>query len=334
MGITGLLPQLKSVTKTISIGELEGKRVAVDANVWIHKGTYACAVDLVLGKPTDVYVMYCRKMCLKLREFGIFPVLVFDGHALPAKAITSRQREGNRASARRKLDENIDALHRLEAWAMSTPYDVALQSDLGVARVAVERAAQTAVEVTADMVERVISVCGALEGVEVLRAPYEADAQLAYLARERLIDAVLTEDSDLVVHACPKVLYKFDPHSATAQQLLWKDVLAMEATPKSKLSLSKFSLKGFTKQKFMHMCLLVGADYLEGIKGIGMIKANELISKFGHGLRVVEHLKANGTKGIKVPDGYEQKFREAEVPSAAQRDRLMSASIPVPHEHG
>ena len=36
-------------------------------------------------------------------------------------------------------------------------------------------------------------------------APYEADAQLAYLSKEGVVDLIITEDSDLVVFGCRKV---------------------------------------------------------------------------------------------------------------------------------
>lgn len=42
-------------------------------------------------------------------------------------------------------------------------------------------------------------------GVEFLVAPYEADAQLAYLAISRYVFAVITEDSDLLAYGCPRV---------------------------------------------------------------------------------------------------------------------------------
>ena len=38
-----------------------------------------------------------------------------------------------------------------------------------------------------------------------LKAPYEADAQLAYMAKLGVIDYVITEDSDLLVYGAPKV---------------------------------------------------------------------------------------------------------------------------------
>ena len=42
-------------------------------------------------------------------------------------------------------------------------------------------------------------------GVEFIVAPYEADAQMAYLALNGLVAAVLTEDSDLLTYGCPRV---------------------------------------------------------------------------------------------------------------------------------
>ena len=47
-------------------------------------------------------------------------------------------------------------------------------------------------------------------GVECIVAPYEADAQLAYLQKEGIVDFVITEDSDLLVFGCQRVLYKMD----------------------------------------------------------------------------------------------------------------------------
>lgn len=48
------------------------------------------------------------------------------------------------------------------------------------------------------------------EGVAYIVAPYEADAQLAYLEKRGIIDGIVTEDSDLLVFGCKKVLFKMD----------------------------------------------------------------------------------------------------------------------------
>ena len=41
--------------------------------------------------------------------------------------------------------------------------------------------------------------------VEFIVAPFEADAQMAYLAINGLVHAVSTEDSDLLPYGCPRV---------------------------------------------------------------------------------------------------------------------------------
>lgn len=46
------------------------------------------------------------------------------------------------------------------------------------------------------------------EGVSYVVAPYEADAQMAFLAITKQVDAVITEDSDLIAFGCPRVSNK------------------------------------------------------------------------------------------------------------------------------
>jgi exonuclease-1 len=45
------------------------------------------------------------------------------------------------------------------------------------------------------------------ENVQYIVAPYEADAQLTFLAVCRQVDAVITEDSDLIPFGCPRVSF-------------------------------------------------------------------------------------------------------------------------------
>ena len=49
-------------------------------------------------------------------------------------------------------------------------------------------------------------------GVECVVAPYEADSQLAYLSKESIVDLVITEDSDLLVFGCKKVVASGELH--------------------------------------------------------------------------------------------------------------------------
>lgn len=52
MGITGLLPLLKSVTRQVHVEQLAGESVAIDAYSWLHKGIYTCIADIYHQRPT------------------------------------------------------------------------------------------------------------------------------------------------------------------------------------------------------------------------------------------------------------------------------------------
>lgn len=65
------------------------------------------------------------------------------------------------------------------------------------------------VDVTPEMAAQVIKALK-VEAVPYVVAPYEADAQLAYLERHGIVDGIITEDSDLLVFGCKNVLFKLD----------------------------------------------------------------------------------------------------------------------------
>ena len=103
MGISGLLPVLKSVTEQVPLSRFKGKLIAVDGNVWIHRGTYACAMELAEGTPTIAYVRFCQKMAELITSLGVRLLIVFDGRSLPAKGPAHQRRREKRRQANQAL---------------------------------------------------------------------------------------------------------------------------------------------------------------------------------------------------------------------------------------
>ena len=97
-------------------------------------------------------------------------------------------------------------------------------------------------------------------------APYEADAQLAYLARTGLADLIITEDSDLVVFGCPRILFKMD--AGGSGQLIEASALPLSLGA----SADKFSL-----ERLRLACIVSGCDYLASLPGVGLGKASKLM---------------------------------------------------------
>lgn len=124
------------------------------------------------------------------------------------------------------------------------------------------------VQITGEMVLAVIQACRDLPGVDCLVAPYESDAQLTYLQRAGIADLVLTEDSDLILFGCDKIMFKFD---TTGQGMLFEK----ENLP---ACLGQTSEK-FDFEKFRRICILSGCDYLPSLPGIGLMKAAKFFGK-------------------------------------------------------
>lgn len=117
-----------------------------------------------------------------LRSFRITPIMVFDGQNLPAKRQTEEKRREGRALARRKAAECLKLNKHAEARMNFVK----------------------AVDVTPDMALKLIKACRK-QNIDCIVAPYEADAQLAFLNQREIVDFVITEDSDLLVFGCSKV---------------------------------------------------------------------------------------------------------------------------------
>lgn len=123
------------------------------------------------------------------------------------------------------------------------------------------------VDVSHEMALRVIQECRK-KNVDCIVAPYEADAQLAYLNTKNIAQVVITEDSDLLLFGCTTVMFKMDMNG---------NGLIIE---KDKLHLSmKIRPDNFTIDKFRHMCILSGCDYLPSLPGIGLVKACKFINR-------------------------------------------------------
>ncbi|KAI0049204.1 PIN domain-like protein [Auriscalpium vulgare] len=282
MGISGLLPLLKSIQVQKHLSEFSGQTLAVDGYVWLHRGTYACATELATGKPTTKYVDYTMAKLRLLRAHGIKPYIVLDGGPLPAKRGTEGARRARRAESRARGDA------------------LAAQGRHAQAR---EHYCK-AVDVTPQMAFQLAKALRA-EGVPYVVAPYEADAQLAWLERSGAVDAVVTEDSDLLVYGCRTVLFKLDAAAATLVCVARADFARVPA------------LRGGSDAQFRALAVLSGCDYLASVPGVGLKTAGALLKKHRTPEGAIRALRLEGKKD--VPRGYLEAFRLAEKVFLHQR---------------
>ncbi|TKY44777.1 Exonuclease 1 [Spatholobus suberectus] len=284
MGIKDLLRFMKPYIEPVHIKKYAGKRVGIDAYSWLHKGAYSCSMELCLDSDSERklrYIEYFMHRVNLLRFYKITPVVVFDGGNVPCKAATeeerNRKRRANRELAMAKLKEgNVGAASELF---------------------------QRAVNITPIMAHKLIQTLKS-ENIEFVVAPYEADAQLAYLSHVGVenggVAAVITEDSDLIAYGCPAIIFKMDRHGNGERVELEKVFSAESGRP---------SFRSFNMKLFTGMCVLAGCDFLPSVPGIGIARAHALVSKYRSLDRILSVLKLE--KGNQMPEDYAKSFQEA-----------------------
>ncbi|GAU18778.1 hypothetical protein TSUD_80670 [Trifolium subterraneum] len=282
MGIQGLLPLLKSIMVPIHIKDLHGCSVAIDTYSWLHKGALSCSTDLCKGIPTSRHIEYCMHRVNLLRHYGVKPILVFDGGLLPMKI----EQENKRARSRK---DNFERAVEHESNGNSS---------------AAYECYQKAVDISPLIARELIQVLKQ-ENVQYIVAPYEADAQMTFLAVSRQVDAVITEDSDLIPFGCPRIIFKMDKFGQGVQ-------FQSSMLQKNK----ELNFEGFNRQMLLEMCILSGCDYLPSLPGMGLKKAHASIKRFKSYDKVLKHLKYSG---VSVPPLYEESFRKAILTFQYQR---------------
>ena len=124
------------------------------------------------------------------------------------------------------------------------------------------------IDITPDIAYRLIDELKR-KGIDFIVAPYEADAQLAYLNRAGIADFIITEDSDLMAFGAKRMLYKLDFSTMSGSELEVDTIRHQR----------EVNFNWFTHCMFLTTCILSGCDYLSQIAGIGLKTAQKSIGR-------------------------------------------------------
>ncbi|XP_031381890.1 DNA repair protein UVH3 isoform X1 [Punica granatum] len=102
-------------------------------------------------------------------------------------------------------------------------------------------------------------------GLPYIIAPMEAEAQCAYLELTNLVDGVVTDDSDVFLFGARSVYKNIFDDRKYVETYFMKDI-------EKELGLSR--------EKLIRIAMLLGSDYTEGISGIGIVNAIEVLNAF------------------------------------------------------
>jgi len=253
MGILGLSKLVADVaSKAIKENEIKnyfGRKVAIDASMSLYQfliavrqegGAQLTSAD---GETTS-HLMGFFYRTIRMVENGIKPVFVFDGKPPTMKAGELEKRKEKRDEAQLALDKAKEEGNVEE----------------------VDKQSRRLVKVGKEHVEECKRLLK-LMGVPYVEAPCEAEAQCAELVKGGKVYAAGTEDMDTLTFGTNILL----------RHLTFSEARKM---PIKEFYLDKV-LEGFEmdQNQFIDLCILLGCDYVDKIKGIGPKKAIELVKK-------------------------------------------------------
>lgn len=130
-----------------------------------------------------------------------------------------------------------------------------------------------------------------LLGVPYVQSEGESDIKLSELMASGAIDAVMSEDTDMLPYGCHTFITGFKDNDDTVTEFRLENVLN--------------DLK-LTREQFVDVCILCGCDYAEKIYKIGVKKGYELIKKHGCIEKIITHIDA--TPGLKERHPYPEDY--------------------------
>jgi flap endonuclease-1 len=247
MGIKGLRKFIEkyapSAIKELKIEDLQNKTIAFDTSILIYQFVIAIrnsGVDLTNdnGKITS-HVHAIIMKTLSFLKKKINPIFIFDGKPPEIKMDTLKER----------IKVRQDAIAQLET-------ETELENDKKISLL------KQSVVITSKQMDECKEILK-LIGIPVIDALQEADAQCAYLSKLKLVDAIASEDMDLLTFGTEKLLRNMNTNKI------------MEITLSKILEETEL-----TQNQFIDLCIMLGSDYCPTINGIGMTRAYSLIKKY------------------------------------------------------
>jgi len=227
MGIRNLNRYLKESCpdsiRCINLVELSGKRIAVDISIYLYR--YEAENALL----ENMYVMLSI-----FRHYNIIPIFIFDGKPPPEKKELLNKRKEEREDAQ----EEYEKLKKL----LETNNEYNYKQDIITS---MDKLKRQIVQMNKEKIEKVKALIRAY-GATYYDAPGEADELCALLVIKKKVWACLSEDMDLFVYGCTRVLRYFSLIGHTVVLYYTKGIL-------EELDM--------TQKEFKEVCILSGTDY-------------------------------------------------------------------------
>ena len=316
MGIKSIKKLLKQYSHKTSLSKLRNQTLAIDTSIYIHKFTYATenGVEGILHR--------MMKQVLEFKKYNITPVYVFDGKSDDDIKIVKEERKAKKQESRQKLNQKFNQIGNIITDHLSTrefSSNVSDQQILSVQEFELDieniseliQDANVLANIEACLQESIqlekiarspkslyFKKCKEmfkLLGIPIIQSRSESDQVFAILSRKRLIDGVISEDTDMIPYQCQSFICG-----------LGKDMQVYNIEE----ILKKLDL---TIDQFIDWCILCGCDYSSKINGIALKNGLKLIKKYKNIEGVLDYISTNEKRSEKFTysETFQQEYQQA-----------------------
>lgn len=279
MGITNLNKFLRNncpdIFEEIHISEYSFKKVAIDISL------YLCKFKSAYG---DRWLSAFISLIACLRKNEVHCVFIYDSGCVPEKEAERNERAAQRAKLETKVNNLETSLEKFHLTSEIDPILIELYEKRTSTMPEPKRLIKSKKTTDIDMkfVEIMINkMRGQVlqisandflltkELFKILKVPYfdaplEAETTCSDLCKQGIVEAVLSEDTDVLAYAAPIFLSKINISTGVCVRIKYPDLL------------SALELKC---NEFLDLCIMCGTDYNKNIFKIGPEKAYKYIKK-------------------------------------------------------
>jgi flap endonuclease-1 len=226
MGIRNLNRYLRNncpeSIRCIPISDISHKKIAIDISIYLYK-----------FESENALLENMFMMLSIFRHYNIIPIFIFDGKPPDEKKALLKKRKEDKKIAQEEYYKLQQSLQNIDK-----------QDKQNIIAKMVQLKKQF-VQINKEKIEKVKSLIRAY-GATYYDAPGEADELCALLVIKKKVWACLSEDMDLFVYGCSRVLRYFSLLSHTVVLYFTKGI---------------FNELNMTYKDFKEICILSGTDY-------------------------------------------------------------------------
>ena len=242
MGIKNLLKFLleNNLVETKEIIYYYGKKIGIDISILIYQSVISIrnsGSDLTNNNgELSSHILGIFNKTLNFLENGIIPIYVFDGKPPIMKQKILNARKEVRCKALNKFNQVENEIDKIKYFKRS-------------------------VWITKSHNDQCRELLD-LMGIPYINAVEEADSELANLCKSNKVDAILTEDMDILTFGSPKIIRNLTSFNKIPLEIELDKIL-------NSLNL--------TYEQFIELCILFGCDYCYNLSDV---KYNEIYNTY------------------------------------------------------